>query len=67
MVNPAVTFLNFWKRSMTKSRTLLVLVALLASSAVAQVRSTISFDKDWLVQTRDVTGRRRPIEAAEIL
>jgi hypothetical protein len=52
---------------MTKSRTLLVLVALLASSAVAQVRSTISFDKDWLVQTRDVTGRRRPIEAAEIL
>ncbi|PYS98241.1 MAG: glycoside hydrolase family 2 [Acidobacteria bacterium] len=39
---------------MTKSRTLLIIVALLASSGVAQVRSTISFDNDWLFQKADV-------------
>jgi len=33
-----------------------IIVALLASSALGQVRSTISFDNDWLFQKGDIAG-----------
>src|SRR6188768_1114214 len=62
MVKLVAMSLRSSKRSMRKSRIpkklLLVagIIIWLALSAMAQVRTTISFDNDWLFQKGDVTG-----------
>ena len=62
MVKLVAMSLSSSKRSMRKSRipkkSLLVagIIIWLALSAMAQVRTTISFDNDWLFQKGDVTG-----------